>query len=167
MPSSARTADHTAEAFRRTLRAHGLKATPARIAVLTALARAPRPMSAQAVMDALPRNADQATVYRTFRTLKEKGVIRQIDLRHNHAHYEIAGAEEHHHLVCLQCGRVEDVDRCWIEDMQPAVLRRAKHFARITQHALEFYGICRSCAARERPSPRSTAKGSDIPLPSY
>jgi Fe2+ or Zn2+ uptake regulation protein len=143
------------------LRARGLKATPARLAVLAALARAKRPMSAQAVIAALPRNADQATVYRTFHALKEKGLIRQIDLRHNHAHYEIMGDDEHHHLVCLHCGRVEDVHRCWIEDMQPVVLRRAKHFARITQHALEFYGVCRSCAAAHPlPSaPQKTPKG--------
>ncbi len=105
-------------------------------------------MSAQEIIDALPSDTDQATVYRTIKSLKEKGVIKQIDLRHNHAHYELANIAEHHHLICLRCGRIEDVAHCGVEAIQSAVLRDSKHFAEIKQHALEFYGICKSCAKK-------------------
>ena len=63
-------------------------------------------MSAQEIIDALPSRFDQATVYRTIGSLKEKGVVRQIDLRHNHAHYELTDARDHHHLICEACGRL-------------------------------------------------------------
>ena len=78
-------------------------------------------MSAQEIIDALPSDTDQATVYRTIKSLKEKGVIKQIDLRHNHAHYELANIAEHHHLICLRCGRIEDVAHCGVEAIQSVV----------------------------------------------
>lgn len=128
------------------LRKSGYKATPSRLAILNVFKRVKRPLSAKGVIDALPRNTDPATVYRTINALKEKNIIKQIDLRHNHAHYELVSLEEHHHLVCTKCGRIEDVHRCWIDEMQPTILRSSKHFAEIKQHALEFYGVCKSCA---------------------
>jgi Fe2+ or Zn2+ uptake regulation protein len=131
--------------FKQLLRKSGFKTTPARIAILTLLASAKRPMSAQAIFDALPRGTDKATVYRTVKSLKEKGIIVPIDLRHNHAHYELANLAEHHHLICIHCGRVEDVHRCGIEDAYPNMLRASKHFSRVTEHALEFYGLCKKC----------------------
>ena len=55
---------------------------------------------------------------------------------------------DHHHLVCLRCGRIEDVAHCGVEAMQSAILRGSKHFTEIRQHALEFYGICKACAKK-------------------
>lgn len=133
------------ENFRQVLRRSGFKATPARLAILEILRATKRPMSAQAIFDALPRGADRVTVYRTVKSLKEKGIISQIDLRHNHAHYELANLAEHHHLICIRCGRVEDIHRCGIEETYPKMLRASKHFTKITEHALEFYGVCKKC----------------------
>lgn len=135
----------TKQEFKQTLRKSNLKATPARMAILGALAAAKRPMSAQAIFDLLHRNLDRATVYRTIKSLKEKGIIVPIDLRHNHAHYELANRAEHHHLICIKCGRIEDVRHCDIGELQSKVLRSSKHFSTITEHALEFYGICKKC----------------------
>ena len=132
------------------LRKCGYKATPSRLAILDVFEKTKNPMSAQNIIDALPSNTDQATVYRTLKSLKEKGIIKQIDLRHNHAHYELANTAEHHHLVCLRCGKIEDVHHCNLEATQDAVLKSSKHFAEIQQHALEFYGICKSCAKKPR-----------------
>ena len=134
--------------FRQVLRKNGSKATPARLAILGIFKKTRTPMSAQEVIDTLPSDANQATVYRTLRLLKEKGIIKQIDLRHNHAHYELADIAEHHHFVCERCGRIEDVEHCGVEAMQSAVLRGSKHFAAVRQHVLEFYGICKTCAKK-------------------
>ncbi len=133
------------EEFRSVLRKSGYKATPARFAVLSIIKQSKNPLSAQGVIERLGTDFDQATVYRTFKSLKESGIIRQIDLRHNHAHYEIANDKEHHHLICILCGRIEDVRECGVEDMHSIILRHSKYFSEIRQHALEFYGICKSC----------------------
>ena len=130
------------------LRKSGYKATPSRLAILALFKKSKNPMSAQEIIEVLPRDTDQATVYRTLKSLKGKGIIKQIDLRHNHAHYEFTDIVDHHHLICLSCGRIEDVEHCGVEMMQSAILRSSKHFTEIRQHALEFYGLCKACAKR-------------------
>lgn len=144
---------------------HGLKATLPRVAILEIFNTAKRPLAAQEIIDAMgdgrgrrrAKKINQTTVYRTIKALKECGVITQIDLRHNHAHYEMAAAKKHHHLVCLQCGRIEDVYKCGIEETQAAVLRSSRHFAKIKEHALEFYGVCKKCAAKSAAAKPSSA----------
>lgn len=135
--------------LKRTLRKSGYKATPARLEILRAFATISEPMSAQELMSVLPADIDQATIYRNLKSLKTKGLIRQIDLRHNHAHYELTDTKEHHHLICLRCGRIEDVHRCGAEEMQTQIIRNSKNFAEIRQHTLEFYGVCKWCARKD------------------
>lgn len=147
---------------RNMLRKSGSKATPSRLAILDVFKRTRNPLSAQEIMGALPQGTDQATVYRTLKLLKEKGLIKQIDLRHNHAHYELADVAEHHHLICLRCGRIEKVEHCGVEEIQSMVLRDSKHFSEIRQHALEFYGICKTCAKMSKPAKVTHYK--DAPL---
>jgi Fur family ferric uptake transcriptional regulator len=134
--------------FRRLLRKSGHKATPARLAILEAFQRTKEPLSAQGLIALLPRDMDQATVYRTLKSLKEKGILKQIDLRHNHAHYELADIADHHHLICLSCGKIENVEHHNVQAMERTILQNAKHFTEIRQHTLEFYGICKTCAKK-------------------
>src|ERR1700679_2879138 len=112
--------------MKKTLNRSGLKATPARLAIFELFRKSKRPLAAQEIIDKLP-SLDQVTVYRTLKSLKLKGIIHPIDLRHNHAHYELTDIAEHHHLICLQCGRVEDVHHCNINEIQSVVLRVSKH----------------------------------------
>ena len=132
-------------AAREILRKSGYKATAPRMAILAILRKERNPMSVQKIIDRIPKGVNQATVYRTVKSLREKGIIKQIDLRHNHAHYELADMAKHHHLICMRCGRIEDVHHCGVEATQAAILRGSKHFAEIREHALEFYGICKNC----------------------
>lgn len=139
--------------MRSILRKTHLKATPARLFVLSIFKKARRPLSAQEIIDTVGARADQATVYRILHDFKTCGIIRPIDLRHNHAHYELADRDDHHHLVCARCGRIEDVEECGIEDVQAAVLRASRAFSKIVQHSLEFYGICRTCEGKLQTAP--------------
>ena len=135
--------------FKNVLRKGGFKATPARLAILEIFKKSKQPLAAQEIIDALPRDTDQATVYRTLKSLKLKGIIRQVDLRHNHAHYELASVDEHHHhIICIHCGKIEDVPHAGARTLETAVLRESKFFAEIQQHSLEFYGICKTCARK-------------------
>jgi Fur family transcriptional regulator, ferric uptake regulator len=131
-----------------TLRKSGFKATPNRLAILEIFNTLKRPLSAQEIIDLLPHSTDQATIYRTLRSFKAKGLICQIDLRHNHAHYELTNLSEHHHLICIRCGRMEDVHHCNIENIEKTILADTKHFSEIRQHSLEFYGVCKACAKK-------------------
>jgi len=148
--------------FQAVLRKSGHKITPARIAILEVFRRSKRPLSAQEIIDELPRSGDQATIYRTLKSFRDKGVIRQVDLHHNHAHYELADLAEHHHLICVRCGRIEDVHHCGVEEIQERVIRRSKHFAEIRQHALEFYGVCKGCAKKDAAAAVPTHKSAPL-----
>lgn len=129
------------------IRKGGLKATPARIDILKILSASKAPLSAQEVIEKASW-IDQVTVYRILKAFKDKGLIKQIDLRHNHAHYEVVGIDDHHHLVCISCGRIQDVHECDVEEMYKAILQGASTFAEIRQHSLEFYGVCKTCSKR-------------------
>ncbi len=131
--------------YKRQLRKAGFKVTPARLAILNFMGQSKTPLSAQEIIERLHTISDPVTVYRTINSLKSNGLIRQVDLRHNHAHYELFDLDDHHHVICLDCGRVEDITGCGIEEMQKTILQTTKHFSEIRQHSVEFYGFCNKC----------------------
>ena len=47
-----------------------------------------------------------STVYRTLRMFKKLGLVEELHFDDTHHHYEVKPAAEHHHLVCLGCGKV-------------------------------------------------------------
>ncbi|OGO40411.1 MAG: hypothetical protein A2147_02515 [Chloroflexi bacterium RBG_16_57_8] len=47
-----------------------------------------------------------STVYRNLQTLKKAGLVDEVHFDENHHHYEVRASAEHHHLVCLGCGRI-------------------------------------------------------------
>jgi Fe2+ or Zn2+ uptake regulation protein len=124
------------------LRAAGLKATPARMAVLRLLRRSAAPLHVRDVLRALGRRApDQATVYRALRSFSAAGVVDEVLLQAGAVRFEIAARPHHHHVTCERCGRIEDVTAGCVK-LRPAPAA----FRRITQHAVEFSGICKKCA---------------------
>jgi Fur family transcriptional regulator, ferric uptake regulator len=107
------------------------------------------PLSAQAIIGRVGEGVDPATIYRVIKGLKERNLIRAVDLRHNHAHYELAsGKKHHHHIVCERCGRVEDARRCDPLSIEQSVLENSREFLSIKTHSIEFFGLCKKCAAR-------------------
>ena len=54
---------------------------------------------------------NRVTVYRTLKLLKESGLVDELDLMHyagDQHYYETRMKQEHAHVICLQCGRVEE-----------------------------------------------------------
>ena len=134
------------------LRKARYKVTPARIAVFMLLQKSKNPLSAREIIDEFQAKIDPVTIYRILHAFKSKGIIYQVDLRHNHAHYELSSKKEHHHLMCVACGRIEDVHQCRVQDLYQQILKNAHGFSEIRQHALEFYGVCKLCGKKERES---------------
>lgn len=122
------------------LRERGLKATPARLRVLSALAGLHKPAGIQELSSAANLRAmDTVTLYRALDAFMKAGLVREVNLRHGHADYELADWH-HHHAVCTSCGTVEDLDWC------PVGVAPVKRFA-VIDHALELFGLCRACVA--------------------
>lgn len=135
--------------FSKMLHNAGLKVTPARMAVLEVLNAAKFPLSPAKILKQIARNdVDQATVYRTLKALREAGAVRQIDLEHGHAHFEMATRPEHHHIVCTNCGKVADFEGCVTDAVIADALKQTKEFASVDHHSLELFGLCKSCAKK-------------------
>ena len=137
---------HTA--FADTLRSRGLKATPQRIQVLTLLAKSGRPVGVPDLVSARGgEDLDTVTVYRSLEALANAQIVRRVDLRHGHTDYELVyGASHHHHLVCEQCGRIESIDWCPDAAFEKKLLKSSS-FSKLSDHSLEFFGICKKCAS--------------------
>ncbi len=131
------------------LRNRGLKATPARVALFAVLHKAKKPLSITALQRSLAKEKiNNVTFYRMVEDFTNAGIVRPIDLRHGHAHYELVPPQEHHHLICTNCGKVNDISDCLPNNFETKALRANPDFATITDHALELFGLCKKCASK-------------------
>ncbi len=97
------------ESNRKALNVTGLRATSQRALILEIIRHGQGHLDADEVCrrarDKQPR-LSLSTVYRTLRRFKKLGLIEEVHFNEAHHHYEVKPLAEHHHLVCLGCGRV-------------------------------------------------------------
>ena len=128
----------------------GYKTTPGRLAILELLEKSKKPLGIAKITRGLRgKKLDPVTVYRVLDVLEKVGLVRKVDLRHGHADYEFAATDDHHHLVCVRCGRIEDFKGCDLDSLARKAIRDSNKFAKITQHSLEFFGTCKVCAGKK------------------
>jgi Fe2+ or Zn2+ uptake regulation protein len=125
------------------LQSRGLKATGARIDILRFFLDA-KPVSAAELHNAL--KLDKVTVYRNLETLLGAGLIKKVELGGRAAKYELDRGDDHHHITCLKCHRIEAVHHCPVSDIESRLLATSRHFIKIASHSLEFQGICSECS---------------------
>jgi len=87
------------------------------------------------------------TVYRTLGVLREAGVVQELHLKEAQGRYEERG-HHHHHAVCTECGRIEDIAAGAFEGLTTRAQAATDY--QIEDHRLEFYGICPACRAERR-----------------
>lgn len=126
------------------LKNNGLKATLPRLKILDVFQNAQlRHMTAEDVFrHLLQDNADigLATVYRVLTQFEQAGILSRSHFESGKAVYELNEGQHHDHMVCLDCGRVEEFYDPEIESRQQAVAL-AKGFV-IADHALSLYAHC-------------------------
>ena len=126
------------------LKSTGLKATVPRLKILEVFQRGTqRHMTAEDVYRILLHEHSDvglATVYRVLTQFEQAGILLRSHFESDKAVYELDEGQHHDHLVCLDCGRVEEFYDPEIEKRQHAVAK-AKGFA-IADHALSLYAHC-------------------------
>jgi len=90
-----------------------------------------------------------ATVYRVLTQFEQAGLLSRNNFESGKAIYELNEGKHHDHLVCLDCGRVEEFFDAEIEQRQQSIAR-ARGFA-LQEHALSLYGNCTKEACPHRP----------------
>ena len=84
-----------------------------------------------------------STVYRTLRRFKELGLIEEVHFDEAHHHYEVKPLAEHHHLVCLGCGRIIEFHYPLSRYVKRNV-PEAKDF-QIVETEIRMTGYCANC----------------------
>ena len=126
------------------LKNSGLKATLPRIKVLEVFQKtSQRHMSAEDVYKVLLADGGDvglATVYRVLMQFEQAGILSRTHFETGKAVFELNEGKHHDHLVCLDCGRVEEFFDAEIEKRQHAVAN-ARGFE-LQDHALALYAAC-------------------------
>jgi Fur family ferric uptake transcriptional regulator len=131
----------------------GLKATLPRLKILEIFQKGSRRhMTAEDVYRVLLEDRSDvglATVYRVLAQFEQAGILVRGHFESEKAVYELNEGQHHDHLVCLDCGRVEEFFDAEIEKRQHLVAK-AKGFA-IADHSLSLYAHCTRANCPHRP----------------
>ena len=133
------------------LRAHGLRRTAPRIAVLATLQPVVGHLSVAEIHQRLldsgePDIPDMATVYRTVTTLVDAGVLHALPVEGGVTTYGLAETP-HHHAVCTRCGTIIEVPAQRLSSaLEHAIAGSA--FTLSDKAGLTLHGLCPECQAR-------------------
>lgn len=130
------------------LKKAGLKTTLPRVKILQILEKVKRHLSAEEIYRLLVKSGDDtglATVYRVLAQFEEAGLVIRHHFEGGHSVFELDSGHHHDHLVCVECGHVEEFLDSIIEKRQEEVAKKAGYT--ITDHSLNIYGICQDCSS--------------------
>ena len=126
------------------LKSSGLKATLPRIKILEVFQQTvQRHLTAEDVYKVLLAEGSDvglATVYRVLMQFEQAGILSRNHFESGKSVFELNEGSHHDHLVCLDCGRVEEFFDAEIESRQRAVAQ-ARGFD-LQEHALSLYALC-------------------------
>jgi Fur family transcriptional regulator, stress-responsive regulator len=135
------------------LRAHGAYVTAQRLAVLRVVDARPH-IAAEHVLRGVRNEIgviSRQAVYDTLNTLTDLGLVRRIQPLGSPARYETRTGDNHHHVICRGCGRVEDVD-CAV-GARPCLTASEDHGFTIDEAEVLYWGRCPSCLEQTDPRP--------------
>jgi Fur family ferric uptake transcriptional regulator len=142
------------------LRKAGLKVTLPRVKILEILASGGgRHMSAEEIYRTLIDHGEEvglATVYRVLTQFEQAELVKRHHFEGGTSVFELNQGEHHDHIVCMDCGKVEEFMDCGIEQRQLDVASRLGFD--IAEHNLILYGRCRR---RDCPNRKSGGGGAD------
>ncbi len=130
------------ESVIRRLEALDHRITPSRVAVIAAVLAQSGHFSVETIMHQA-RGVGRATVFRTMRLLTELDIVCRVLLEDASLRYRVSRRGHHHHLVCVSCGNVQDLDECAVSDLVRELAAATEY--EIEGHWLEFYGRCAAC----------------------
>lgn len=128
----------------------GLRHTDQRDQVLGVFLGTEKHVTVQELYD-LVRKKDKgigyATIARTVKLMCDSGICRQVDFGDGSLRYEHKYGHEHHdHLICLKCGKFEEIYSPKLERIQMVLVK--KHGYIQENHKLDIFGLCPRCAKK-------------------
>ncbi len=136
--------------IRRRLVEHEFRYTKGRRSVVGAIQLANGPRTAAEIAHQCPADIPVSSMYRTLSILDGASVLRKHYDADGIARYELAEwlTDHHHHVVCVSCGRIEDV--ALGESQEAGIHKIATYLGsqtkfRVLDHVLEVEGVCEAC----------------------
>lgn len=123
-----------------------MRITPQRFAVLKILSESSEHPSVERIYEQVRRDfptTSLATIYKTIILLKEIGEVLEIGFSDGSSRYDGNKPYPHPHLICTKCHTIIDPDLESLHDMTAEVSKETGF--KITNHRLDFFGICSEC----------------------
>ncbi|MFK5985956.1 MAG: ferric iron uptake transcriptional regulator [Pseudomonadota bacterium] len=130
------------------LKKAGLKSTVPRMQILELLVNnnTEKHLSAEEIYKLLlsqDKDIGLATVYRVLTQFEQAGLVTRHHFDGVHSIFELNDGEHHDHMVCHECGKVEEFYDETIENSQHKIAE--KYGFEMTEHSLYMYGVCSEC----------------------
>lgn len=131
-----------------TIRSAGLRVTEPRRAVFDALREQPHAKADDlfARVRATVPGTSLQSVYNALSDFADAGLVRRIEPAGHPGMFELRAGDNHHHLICSECGRVEDVD-C-IVGAAPCLTPSDDHGFAVQVAEVTFWGSCADCSSK-------------------
>jgi len=148
MSSTLITYENLLEEFKRLLRSNNLKYTTQRELILQIIYNNSGHFTPEDIYNLIKSSFPEvklgiATVYRTLTLLEDANIVSSLSFGAQGKKYEFGLKEHHDHLVCLECGGIEEFFDDTIEKQQEKI---AKQFNfKMTNHIMKITGICKNC----------------------
>ena len=131
-----------------TLREEGFRITPQRTAIVDYLLKTEDHPSAELIHKVVRKRypmVSLSTIYKTLDLLKEKRLVNEIEVD-GEARFD-AHTDEHINVVCMNCGKIDDVDEEMLRDIQSRVAKKSKYL--ILKSSFKLLGYCSSCKSKK------------------
>ena len=129
------------------LRDEGFRVTPQRVAIVEYLLKTEDHPSAELIHKVIRKRypmVSLSTIYKTLELLKEKKLVNEIEVE-GEARFD-AHTDEHINLVCMNCGKIDDIDEDSLREIQTKAARKSKYL--IIKGSFELFGYCGNCKSK-------------------
>ena len=138
--------------FKKLLRANKLKYTKQRELILEIIYNNSGHFTPEDIYNLIKKSYPEvklgiATVYRTLTLLEESNIVSSLSFGAQGKKYEFGLGAHHDHLVCLECGGIEEFFDETIEKLQEEIAKKFNF--KMTNHIMKITGTCSACVAKK------------------
>lgn len=130
-----------------TLRDKGFKITKIRSGIVERFMNSKVPLSANDLIEYFHTQeikVNKTTIYRELTFLLSENFIKEIEFGEGQKRYELEDFKHHHHLICLNCRKVQDIELKTDLEKEESRFLKQNQF-KVINHSLEFFGYCKDC----------------------
>jgi Fe2+ or Zn2+ uptake regulation protein len=134
------------------IKAKGGRMTKLRQSLLDIFSSLQEPLSLEDIQERLKKmglSPHRVSLYRELEFLKSEGIVETVTIESGKVRYELSDeifdTRHHHHLICMNCEKIEDIPVEDHELLNSVKKQSARLKFTLLKHSLEFFGLCKTC----------------------